>query len=487
MKKSLISILALSALICVSLITVNAAGNVSATFTGSDNVNIGETFTLDLTADNVEGSSDGKIYAFGGYVTYDPEYLEYVSFTGASGWTGSSNNNNERLKISTVDFSLNQGVASGSIGKLTFKALKAGRATISMNTIEATDQEKNIDAVFTPKTVTIIDPDHPLSSDSSLKSLNIAGYTLSPSFTSNNTSYEMTVPNNITGLNVTAIANDENATVSVSGNTNWVVGENTIEITVTAVDGSETIYRVVVNREATTLSSNTNVNLNILTEHTISPSFSNSINDYEVNVDTDVTSLNMEITPEDEKTNIVINGNENFTDENQVEIVVTAEDGTIRVIILNVTRTNLPNADLSDLKIDGTTITDFDPDTLTYTLESVTNDKDSINITATPADENATVTGDGSQNLIFGDNSFDIVVTAADNQTTKTYRINIAKIMKGDINYDGRVTLLDIRLILQRMLNNDYNDREKWIMDYNDDDRATLLDIRAILQWILNN
>ena len=61
MKKSLISILALSALICVSLITVNAAGNVSATFTGSDNVNIGETFTLDLTADNVEGSSDGKI------------------------------------------------------------------------------------------------------------------------------------------------------------------------------------------------------------------------------------------------------------------------------------------------------------------------------------------------------------------------------------------------------------------------------------------
>ncbi|MBR2785380.1 MAG: hypothetical protein IKD74_05305, partial [Clostridia bacterium] len=59
--------------------------------------------------------------------------------------------------------------------------------------------------------------------------------------------------------------------------------------------------------------------------------------------------------------------------------------------------------------------------------------------------------------------------------------------MKGDINYDGRVTLLDIRIILQKILNNDYNDGEKWIIDYNEDEEASLLDIRAILQYILNN
>ena len=59
--------------------------------------------------------------------------------------------------------------------------------------------------------------------------------------------------------------------------------------------------------------------------------------------------------------------------------------------------------------------------------------------------------------------------------------------MKGDINYDERVTLLDIRIILQKILNNDYNDSEKWIIDYNEDEEASLLDIRAILQYILNN
>ena len=58
--------------------------------------------------------------------------------------------------------------------------------------------------------------------------------------------------------------------------------------------------------------------------------------------------------------------------------------------------------------------------------------------------------------------------------------------LKGDINNDGSLTLLDIRLTLQRILNNDYTDQEKQIMDYNEDDSVTLLDIRLLLQAILN-
>ena len=486
MKKSLISLFAVLTVICISLVTVNAAGNVPATFTGNDSVNIDDTFTLNLSIDSVEGSADGKLYAFGGYVDYDPEYLQYVSFSGASGWTGTANAKS-RLKISTVDFSLNQGVTSGNIGTITFKALKAGKTTVTMSTIEATDQEKNLDAVFTPKEITIVNPNNPLSSDSSLKSLDVSGYTLTPAFSSNTTSYEMNVPNNVTGLDVTAIANDEHATVNTTGNSNWVVGENTIEITVTAEDNSQTVYTITVNRAAPILSNNTNVNLNITTQHLISPSFSNSVDDYNVTIENEITNLNMEVTPEDEHATVNVNNNENLADGSVIESVVTAEDGTIRIINLNIIKDSLPNANLSDLRIDGTTIANFNKDTLTYNLDYVTNDKESINIEAIPEDEHATVSGDGVQILTFGNNSFDITVTDSGNQTTKTYTINVPKLMKGDISFDGRVTLLDIRLMLQKMLNNDYNDQEKWVIDYNDDNKVTLMDIRLCLQWYLNH
>lgn len=58
--------------------------------------------------------------------------------------------------------------------------------------------------------------------------------------------------------------------------------------------------------------------------------------------------------------------------------------------------------------------------------------------------------------------------------------------IKGDVNNDGTLTLLDVRLSLQKMLNNDYNDQEKLLIDYNEDGNITLLDIRLILQAFLN-
>ena len=79
--------------------------------------------------------------------------------------------------------------------------------------------------------------------------MDVSGYTLnSYIFKSNVTTYSMKVKNNITALNVTAIANDKNATVSISGNKNWKEGNNTITIRVTAEDGSVNTYIVNVER-----------------------------------------------------------------------------------------------------------------------------------------------------------------------------------------------------------------------------------------------
>ena len=59
-------------------------------------------------------------------------------------------------------------------------------------------------------------------------------------------------------------------------------------------------------------------------------------------------------------------------------------------------------------------------------------------------------------------------------------------LIKGDINNDEQVTLLDVRLMLQKVINNSYTNEEINIIDYNNDDDATLLDVRLFLQHIVN-
>lgn len=85
-----------------------------------------------------------------------------------------------------------------------------------------------------------------------LSSLKINGYTLSPKFSSNVYEYKINVLDpNITKLDISAVANAENAKVEVTGNTNLVKGENTITITVTSEDGKEkVIYQILVNKDS---------------------------------------------------------------------------------------------------------------------------------------------------------------------------------------------------------------------------------------------
>ena len=195
------------------------------------------------------------------------------------------------------------------------------------------------------------------SSDSSLKYLSVSGYSLSPSFRSGTTEYSMTVGNSVTGLYVQATPNDSKATYTVSGDDHWDVGRNTINITVTAEDGSKTTYKVYVTRESGKVkSSDKNVDFRINNPHTITPAFSNSTNTYEVVVPYDVKKLDLSVTPFDKNASVKITGNEKFSTEekNVVKIVVTAEDGSTKTITLNVTRSAYKaNNDLLDLKVKG--------------------------------------------------------------------------------------------------------------------------------------
>lgn len=91
---------------------------------------------------------------------------------------------------------------------------------------------------------------------------------------------------------------------------------------------------------------------------------------------------------------------------------------------VTVTKAKSSNNTLSDLKVNGTTVSGFLSSKTSYILGN--NSGNSINIMATPSDTKAVVSGTGSRALKYGKNTFGVTVTA-ENGAKKTYDIIVTK------------------------------------------------------------
>lgn len=195
-------------------------------------------------------------------------------------------------------------------------------------------------------------------------------------FKQNKYSYNVTVPNDVTSVEVYAYKGDEGQSVSGTGVKNLKEGENTFEVKVVSEDKSKTnTYTIVVTREESENSENSNNTTedtntteeeqipedennteasgltlkslkvegitdkeNITIEPNISPDFSPDIYEYTTTVQFDVNSLKIEAEPNSENTTIEILGNENFQiGENIVTILLkdndTGEQQTYQIIV----------------------------------------------------------------------------------------------------------------------------------------------------------
>lgn len=172
------------------------------------------------------------------------------------------------------------------------------------------------------------------SSNSKLSSLQIAEGAISPEFSSSVKEYEINVPNEITKLNITAEADSSKAKVKITGNEELQVGDNNIEIIVTAEDGSKTSYKILAKRAQEELSLQA-LTINYLDENgeqvelALNPAF--AFNIYEYNIDTILphTVKGLEILGTANRENAVIEivGNEELkTGENVITVKVTVTD-----------------------------------------------------------------------------------------------------------------------------------------------------------------
>lgn len=219
-------------------------------------VNIGDSVTATVSVPSGYGATIS--------VSYDSSVLELTSSSG-----------NGAL--------LNLGDAMGQpvSGTIIFKAIGAGSCTISASSTVAGDangEPVNLDgaaaAVTVANAVTPPPIDNPnnntgdtgnngggtgnepsnepaLSADNSLASLVLSAGELSPEFYYSTTNYTAVVDYNVTNIAITAKTSNAKAQIiSVTGNENLVVGENTIKIVVKAENGVMANYIIKVTRKS---------------------------------------------------------------------------------------------------------------------------------------------------------------------------------------------------------------------------------------------
>ena len=271
--------------------------------------------------------------------------------------------------------------------------------------------------------------------------------------------YTVTVGNSIERATIALATVDGNASVTYSPadadssaagyQVDLEVGSNVVTITVTASEGATRDYTLTINRTGSD-----NANLRDLTSDGISlglaPDWFILRTTINMTVGRTVQRLTLAAIPAHASASVSYSPADADPDAdghqvdlqagaNTVEATVTAENGfTTKTYTITINVTGGTNADLSDLAIEGTSVTDFAAATTGYTLQ-VENSTAQVTVAATAADApfatvaysptaDADTDTDGHQvDLAVGENAVIVTVTAQDGTTTKEYTLTISR------------------------------------------------------------
>lgn len=164
----------------------------------------------------------------------------------------------------------------------------------------------------------------------------------------------------------------------------------------------------------------------------LAPGFNANTNNYTLNVDYDVSSLNVSGIPADNKATTVVNGNLDLVaGENNVTVTVTAENGYKRVYTIVVTKEKNPDdidATIQSLVINNATLkNEFASDVFEYMCDDITADIEKLDIVVQTKIPELKYEIIGNDELKQGINHVVIKVTSRDGSVTKEYEIIVFK------------------------------------------------------------
>ena len=238
MKKFKIFLLGVISLLVLPSMVSAASGSIRVTGTSSAVVGNRVTITVTLSSSTAIGGWEMAL-------NYDKSYLQLVSSTAESGGTKMIG------YTATAD-----GVKSKSF-TFVFKTLKTGSTRVSVSSYLAyAMDETEISLTSSSKNISIITQEQleaSYSKDNNLKDLTVTvgeeTYEISPEFDRDTLEYTVTVPTGTTLVNVSATRNDSTASVDGDGEIEVTEGLNTVPIVVTAQNGDEKTYTLIINVE----------------------------------------------------------------------------------------------------------------------------------------------------------------------------------------------------------------------------------------------
>ena len=223
-------------------------------------------------------------------------------------------------------------------------------ATDPGSTESPTPSTGNSDGNTTTTTTTTGDntSDNKKSSEATLSNLGIRPNDFT-GFTRNKYEYDVEVPNDVAEVEVYAIPRDSKAKVTGTGKVKLDVGENKLNVVVTAEDGTTKTYTINVTRVASEDEEKTDNTENpeektlalqalSITNVNLSPKFDPEKYEYTVGITEDLSSLDIEAKANEENATVEIIGNENLQQgENTITILVsnseTDESATYQITV----------------------------------------------------------------------------------------------------------------------------------------------------------
>ena len=332
------------------------------------------------------------------------------------------------------------------------------------------------------------------SSDSTLSKLAVSGCKMTPDFNSSTLEYTVYVPKGTTKLNaenVIAVPTDEYATVVKSASLDLTAGENIFNIDVTSHNGeTHTTYKIKVVEEK----SNNNYLESITTNvGSLSPSFDTNITQYKLHLTQRQDTLQIDAKTQDENAPIESGtGTYNITEDTRILIKVRAEDGTLRIYIINVEKDPLIGGTISG-KITTENIEGKYKATVTlYRTEDTKDENDKDNpreiIDQVETNEDGTFSFDTEDTdqydiVITKEGYLEYRVTNIEVKMGEETKLNTYHLLAGDVIKTGEIEIDDLVAI-----NNNYgeiiSEEDKQNLskfDFNEDNKVDELD-RNILK-----
>ena len=284
-----------------------------------EQVEVGEEFEIKVNLNSI------PIASFTLEIFWDNAKLEAVRYT----WVSEDGKNSENIESNPFVFKALENGNTSIVVTGEFYNEAGEEVVVENNLIEIAIGNEGNNAEEMLLNEENITEENVADNNSKLKIMRLEYEGIIPEFNSDTLEYYITVDSAITGTEVTAVPQNQSANVTVTGNTNWVNGLNTIIITVESKDKTtKTDYKIYVTKTDNKETANADLETLAIKEGMLSPEYYSNITKYTVEVPNDITNLTILAIPQKETARVEIIGNENLKEgDNKVEIIVTAENG----------------------------------------------------------------------------------------------------------------------------------------------------------------